>query len=536
MDTSLMPASERRLITASERRLLTVLFTDIVGSTDLAVEMGDARWRELVARHHGLVRGALKRFGGREIDTAGDGFFATFDRPAQAIRCAAAIVETVRRLGIEIRAGLHLGEVEVAGKNVGGVAVHTGARVLAAANPGEVLVTATLRELVSGSGLAFADRGQHTLKGVPGTWQLYELEAVDGRPLDPIPDPPAAAERRAAIAAPTLLRRSRVPAAIAGVALVLLALLLLIFLDADPPTRRLDPTEPPLGSVLEVDPLGTIHHVTRDVVLSHGGGNPKIVVGEGGIWVRSSSLVHLDPGTGRPDEARLLQTTGNPRADRGVEAGYRSIWVGGGLVGGDHALLWRWNPATGEQLADTKIPSNVEVNDVALGGGAVWVTFADGRLVKLDPDTREVLAQTRAAQLLDGVIFGGGGVWVIDLTDGELTRVDPRTLRRDDPIGFTGSVLGMAADDEHVWLLETSGDDVIPVSAGGIVGDPISVGGDPSGIAVGLGSVWVCDEGGDVYEIDPLTKETKVIHVGGHLTAIAVDEHAGMLWLTVGGD
>ena len=135
-----------------------MLFTDIVGSTDLAVEMGDARWRELVARHHRIVRGALKRFGGREIDTAGDGFFATFDRPAQAIRCAAEVVEAVRELGIEIRAGLHLGEVEVAGKNVGGVAVHTGARVLAEADPGEVLVTATLRELVAGSGLEFADR------------------------------------------------------------------------------------------------------------------------------------------------------------------------------------------------------------------------------------------------------------------------------------------------------------------------------------------------------------------------------------------
>jgi class 3 adenylate cyclase len=158
-----MPASQRRLITASGRRLLTVLFTDIVGSTDLAVEMGDARWRELIARHHAIVRGALKRFGGREIDTAGDGFFATFERPAQAIRCAAAIVEMVRELGIEVRAGLHVGEVEVAGKNVGGVAVHTGARVLSAANAGEVLVTATLRELVSGSGLEFVDRGAHTV-------------------------------------------------------------------------------------------------------------------------------------------------------------------------------------------------------------------------------------------------------------------------------------------------------------------------------------------------------------------------------------
>jgi class 3 adenylate cyclase len=541
MDTSLMPASERRLITASERRLLTVLFTDIVGSTDLAVEMGDARWRELVARHHGLVRGALKRFGGREIDTAGDGFFATFDRPAQAIRCAAAVVQAVRELGIEVRAGLHLGEVEVAGKSVGGVAVHTGARVLAAANPGEVLVTATLRELVSGSGLEFADRGQHTLKGVPGTWQLYELEAVDGRPLDPVPNPPAAAERRAAIAATTLLRRSRVPAAIAASALVLLLVLALVLVLDDqgsPPPRDIaGPKDPPTNSVVKVDPTsGETLHITPNALERHGGGNPKIAVGEGGVWVHSAFLEHIDLRTGDVIADRVrMETNGNPGADPGIEFGDRAVWIGGDLHG-DHAVILRWDPSTDEQLPDISISTDVLPNDLAVGRGGVWVTFPDGRLVELDAETGKVVAHADVGGFIDEAVLGAGGLWVLDITDGTLTRVDPRTLEASDPTGFSGSVLGMAADDEHVWLLEASGDDVIPVSAGGIVGDPISVGGDPSGIAVGLGSVWVCDEGGDVYEIDPLTKETKVIHVGGHLTAIAVDEHAGMLWLTVGGD
>jgi class 3 adenylate cyclase/streptogramin lyase len=533
-----MPSSERRLITASERRLLTVLFTDIVGSTDLAVEMGDARWRELIARHHGLVRGELKRFGGREIDTAGDGFFVTFDRPAQAIRCAAAVVQVVRRLGIEIRAGLHLGEVEVAGKNVGGVAVHTGARVLAAASPGDVVVTATLKELVSGSGLEFTERGQHTLKGVPGTWQLYGLETVDGHPLEPPQDAPTAAERRAAIAAPTLLRRSGIPLVSGSAAILLLAVMFLLLRDTDrPPGGDGRPAEPPLGSVVKVDPVHeTIEHITRDVVVAHGGGNPKIVVGEGGVWVRSNSLVHLDPNTGRAVKGeRLIETTGNPRADRGVEAGYRAIWVGGALAG-DHALLLRWNPATGERLSDTPIPSSVEVNDVALGGGAVWIAFSDGRLVKLDPDTREVLAETRAAQLLDGVVFGAGGVWALDVANGTLTRVDPRTEDVGQPTELTGSILAMAADDDRVWLLDAVGHVVIPIDSAGVKRDPIPVGSDPSGIAVGLGAVWVSDEGGDVYEIDPLTTRTTTIHVGGHLTAIAVDEETGSLWLTVGGD
>jgi DNA-binding beta-propeller fold protein YncE len=124
----------------------------------------------------------------------------------------------------------------------------------------------------------------------------------------------------------------------------------------------------------------------------------------------------------------------------------------------------------------------------------------------------------------------------MDIVDAELTRVDPLTLEKGDPIGFTGSVLAMAADDEHVWLLEASGDVVIPVAADGTPLRPITVGEDPSGIAVGLDAVWVSDEGGDVYRIDPITSEVTTLHPGGHLTAIAVDEATGTLWLTVGGD
>jgi class 3 adenylate cyclase len=532
-----MSASDRRLITASERRLLTVLFTDIVGSTDLAVEMGDARWRELVVRHHRIVRGALKRFGGREIDTAGDGFFATFDKPAQAIRCAAAIVQEVRELGIEIRAGLHLGEVEVSGKNVGGVAVHTGARVLAAATPGTILLTSILRELVAGAGLGFADRGAHSLKGVPGTWQLFGLETVDGRHLEPAPDPPTAAERRAAIAAPTILRRSRVPAAIA--ATLLLVVLVLVVRDQGSPRPRsiAGPKDPPTNSVVKVDATsGDVLHITPNALERHGGGNPKIAVGEGGVWVHSAFLEHLDLRTGAVIADRVgVETNGNPGADPGIEFGDRAVWIGGGLRG-DHAVLLRWDPATDEQLPDISIQADVLPNDLAVGKGAVWVTFPDGRVVELDPETGKVVAQTQLKGFIDEAVLGAGGLWVLDITDGSLIRMDPRTLGASDATGFSGSVLGMAADDERVWLLETSGNDVIPVSANGVVGDPIPVGDDPSGIAVGLGAVWVCDEGGDVYRIDPLTKQTQVIHVGGHLTALAVDEQAGTLWLTVGGD
>ena len=159
-----------------DRSLATVLFTDIVGSTQQADQLGDRRWRYLLDEHHARIRRLLERFRGSEVDTAGDGFFATFDGPARAVRCAGAIEDTVRDIGIEIRAGLHTGEVERRGSSVTGLAVHAGARVAALAQASEVLVTSTVQMLVLGSGISFADRGEHTLKGVPGKWQLFAVE------------------------------------------------------------------------------------------------------------------------------------------------------------------------------------------------------------------------------------------------------------------------------------------------------------------------------------------------------------------------
>jgi class 3 adenylate cyclase len=157
----------------AERVLATVLFTDIVGSTERAASIGDHAWRELLDRHNTATRTEIERFRGREIATTGDGVLASFDGPARAIRCAEAIGVRVRDLGLEIRAGLHTGEVELVGADVRGVAVHIGARVAALASPGEVLVSSIVKDLVVGSGIEFEDRGTHHLKGVPGLWRLY---------------------------------------------------------------------------------------------------------------------------------------------------------------------------------------------------------------------------------------------------------------------------------------------------------------------------------------------------------------------------
>jgi class 3 adenylate cyclase len=161
----------------TDRVLATVLFTDIVGSTERAAELGDRRWRDLLDSHDRTVRRQLERFRGREVDNAGDGFLATFDGPGRAIECACAIRDAVRALGIEVRVGLHTGEIEVRGDDVAGMAVHIGARVAALASANEVLVSRTVTDLVAGSGIEFSDCGEHELKGVPGTWCLY---AVDG--------------------------------------------------------------------------------------------------------------------------------------------------------------------------------------------------------------------------------------------------------------------------------------------------------------------------------------------------------------------
>jgi class 3 adenylate cyclase len=159
-----------------DRVLATILFTDIVGSTPLAAELGDKRWRDLVGRHNALVRRQLERFRGRELDTAGDGFVAAFDGPARGIHCAQAIAESVTALGLSVRAGLHTGECEVHEGKLAGIAVNIAARISSLAAPEEVLVSSTVKDLVVGSDIAFAERGASELKGVPGEWSLYAVE------------------------------------------------------------------------------------------------------------------------------------------------------------------------------------------------------------------------------------------------------------------------------------------------------------------------------------------------------------------------
>lgn len=195
-----MPGARRSV----ERYLTTVLVTDIVGSTAHAAELGDSAWRELVAQHHRIVRGALRRYRGRELDTAGDGFFAVFDAPAAAIACAIDVVDEVAALGLEIRAGLHAGEVEQSGTTVAGITVPIAARIMDLAGPSQVLVSATVRDLAAGALLKFADAGRHALKGVPGEWQVFSVTRADAVEAHMAAAPDIAMDRRA-----TAIRRAQ---------------------------------------------------------------------------------------------------------------------------------------------------------------------------------------------------------------------------------------------------------------------------------------------------------------------------------------
>jgi class 3 adenylate cyclase len=169
------PARTAQAASVAQRVVTTVLFTDIVDSTKRAEQLGDQRWRDLLAEHDSIVRRQFELFKGREIKTTGDGFLATFDSPTRAVQCARAVRDAVRRLGLEIRGGIHTGECEVAGADVAGVAVHVAARVQSLAEPGEILVSSTVRDLTSGSGLDLSDRGVHPLKGLVESWQLFAV-------------------------------------------------------------------------------------------------------------------------------------------------------------------------------------------------------------------------------------------------------------------------------------------------------------------------------------------------------------------------
>jgi YVTN family beta-propeller protein len=465
-----------------ERFLTTVLFTDIVGSTEVAAALGDAAWRELVQLHHGVVRAALRRHGGREVDTAGDGFFAIFDAPAAAVDCALDVVAGVKDLGLEVRAGLHVGEVEQIGAKVGGITVPISARIMAAASPGEVLVSGTVRDLAAGAGLRFEDRGVRELKGVPGEWDVYAVGRSGNGTAEPATSEARVSRRLAAVrraqSRPIWQRRPRF---VAGAALVMSLLVALGSLFLWSPWRP-----PTLASVGE-DSIGVIDTERVELVGSIAVGQRPggIAVGEGAVWVTNTAadtVSKIDLIT-----RAVVNSIEVGRGPTGIVAAEGSIWV----ANSGERTVARINAATG-RLVDTITVGNGPTA-IAAGAGSVWVANAsDSTVVRLDVHTGGPDAPIAVGSLPVGLAVDDAGVWVVNQDDGVVTHLDPRS--------------------------------------GATLAPPIAVGTRPTAVAIGAGSVWVASSDGTVTRVDPKeNRVTATVELDGSLTSIVVT--AGAVWV-----
>lgn len=517
----------------ASRRTATVLFLDIVGSTQVASELGDARFRELISRFNRIVTGRLRRHGGREEDRAGDGFFATFPEPAQAIRCACILSEDVRELGIEIRSGIHTGETERVDGKTQGIAVVIGSRVMSLAAAGEILVSSTTKELATGAGFSFEDFAAHELKGVPGTWQVWAVTGVDGstRP-DPMPAADAA-ERLRTFEAPRRRMDVRRRVWLAGVAVVIVVAAAALMMRGGEAGSPPPPAEPPApGTLLEMDPATgrilsqiSLRPLQEARTLRH---TPHpLIVGQGGVWViRRDQLIHVDP-VDDDEEGRAAIGRGNP-VSINIASGYDAIWL---MT--DRELL-RVHPGTREVRSVTSVqrgPVLSWTTDVTTGAGYVWVGTSDGELLRFDPRTRHV---DRAKDLspIDAIAAGSGAVWTSDVLEGTVTRFDPETMKPAASLEIPGGADILALDGSDLWVLTQHAGLVTPI-VGGQRGPQIRVGEDPTSLAVGLGAIWVGDEDGIIRRIDRETRQVEELSVEAPIRAISVDEDENTLWVDV---
>ena len=518
------------------RGLGAVLFTDIVGSTAIAAELGNTRWGELVARHHRIVRRELRRFDGREIDTAGDGFFATFERPVDAIRCAVTVADAVRELGIEIRAGVSFGELETVSGKPGGLVVNTAARVMSVAGPGEVLVPAAVKDLVPGAGIEFADHGVHRLKGLDDELRLVLVTTVDGTPLAVPLESDEAAERRRAIApAP----RRRTGALIIGITAAAIAAVVIVLIttigEEEPPPAAAKASRGVVELDLETgDALQTIDFVNA--------GRPpaidqtyEFVAGEGAVWAESPAnfgapVFHVDPEHGDVDEVTLPHNVG---------LGFLSMVTGFDALWATTDLLVRVSPVTDEARSILAIPPPITLARPGLAADRrnLWLGTATRTLLKLDRNGEEIDRRD-----LEGgihlIAVGEGWVWLVDQGAGVVTKVDGRTLHSVAEIHLDANLDSIAVLGGYVWILDFATGVLtrISIDSDRATGQG-TLSADPTNMAAGAGAIWVSHEGGTVTRVDPATmKASEFARVDGDALAVAVDDERKSLWVYVGRD
>ena len=523
----------------ADRTLAAALFTDIVGSTEIASELGDARWRVLITTHHEIVRRTLKRFGGQERDTAGDGFFATFTTPADAIRCAVALQREVRKLGMEIRIGVHFGQVEMVDGKPGGLVVVGAARIMSESGPGTVLVSSSVRDVLPGAGISFDDAGPRRLKGLNDEMHLFRVTAVDDEPVEPAElDTAAAGRRRKAIierGGSPGRRSSTVAAAVAAGVLLVVALVAVTRTggtDDDPATS----VAPPDNALVGIDPLsGSQEHVIpvdlqpRSYAARTAG--HLVAAGDGGIWlVRDTVVVHVDPEHEEvvdPPVHHASWTSGFPIA---IDTGGDRLWASTGEV---FAIDGTQNRASAFARPDigTSAFGGFGV-DMSVGGGWIWVADNLGTLWRIDPEDGADIRSVRPSRgQIDAVVADSGSVWVYDSFESTVIRVDPASLEPDETTPAPSGLAALTMLDGTLWMLSGPSGTLGTLDSSNIA----QVGANPICLAAGLGSLWVGDENGDVRRVDPLTFESEVAYrAGGPVRAVVVDEEREVVWLDVG--
>jgi class 3 adenylate cyclase len=525
--TPLMPRS------AQGRGLRAVVFLDTVGSTQIASELGDERWQTLLRRELEILRRLLKESGGREVDVAGDGLFALFDEPAAAVRFAASAVQAVREIGVEVRAGVHFGEVEFSDGHPAGIVVHTGARVMSLGDAGQVIVTQTLRDLVSGGRLHFGDRGTHELKGIPGSSSLYLLTEIDGDQVAPPLDEDKASSRREQASVPTPLVKRR--AFLAGIGGVAVAGSAAAYLLTRQDTRKEETVDPPPPTenrlfryVPDTDDLTMMPGVYASAL-----SRPSIAVGEGAVWTGDFVLHHVDPDDGSEGDPVVLAAGGEAKFESvfGITTGYDDVWVATGVG------LHRIDPGDDEELGFRALPM-ARAGSVAIGFESVWVGNGSGTLFRVEPSaTLPILETLPVGDVVSGVVAAGGLIWVSD-EFGALVPVDASLNRVQEPVKVGGSPKGLAATSDRLWAVDTRGKNVtvVDIETREEIRS-IPVGGEPVDVTAGLEAVWVADFEGRIVRID--TALLSVVDdkpVDGPVTALAVDEEEGVIWLRTGGN
>jgi len=531
-----------------DRRLATVLFVDIVDSTRIASDVGDRRWRELLGLFRRAVRRQLRSHGGHEQDTAGDGFFATFDRPAASVRAATAIVDAAQSLGLDVRCGLHTGELERIDSRLGGIAAHIGARVMALAGPAEVLVTGTVHDLVVGGGISFEPADDAQLKGVPGRWTLYRVTEVDSSSMAiPLGAEEASGRRGVSNGSrPRVLPRPRL--VVLGVAIIgalsmvaLAAVVLTLPRDAPSLAGLPSPSSDRPPSVMRIDP--ETHEITAEVydaylsVISDG----RLFVVDGTLW--HETPVHMVRRSLETGEA--IDAIDIPAETRGSYFAFGSLWFAvddQATVG--HFGLHRVDPFSGRTTAVIEIEEAVQ--DVTVGQNAIFVLTRE-EVIEIDPSNNEVADRDAHAlrDKLPGPIGSlGEYLWICECEEGRITQWDigSDTAVRTVELPQRGFILddqrelsqgNVSIEQETVWLMDGDAGTLTPVNlTSGAAGQPIGIPQDSSWHVFGFESIWIAARD-EVYRVplDTLQGSSVSLPDGTFAGALAVDETTGTVWL-----